>query len=159
LNKFFEWFDTIFLALRAKPVFPPLTSQYFLHVFHHLVTPSIVWLAWRVPFSAAWFGPFSNGFVHVFMYTYYLLTELGMNRKYGGMLITPIQLVQFVMALSIVSFETFYLKECRSDPWAVGWMWFTYFVFLVFFVKLFYDKKQERSSGSANQRDVKKKVQ
>jgi len=157
LSKFLEWFDTIFLALRGKPIFPPLTSQYFLHVFHHLVTPSIVWIAWRVPFSTAWVGPFSNGFVHVFMYFYYFLTELGMNRKYGGMFITPIQLVQFIVALSLITFETLHVSECNSTPWAIAWMWFTYGVFLLFFLKLYFDKKQERSGGRAPRKEDKKK--
>jgi len=159
LSKFLEWFDTIFLALRAKPVLPPLTSQYFLHVFHHLVTPSIVWIAWRVRFSSSWFGPLANGFVHVFMYFYYFATELGMNRKYGGLLITPIQLIQFIIALSLISYETFNMEECRSAPWAIYWMWFTYGLFLLFFLKLFYDKKQERAKGRAPRADKVKKAQ
>jgi hypothetical protein len=84
------------------------------------------------------------------MYGYYFLTELGMNRKYGGMLITPIQLIQFIIALSSTFYEVTHMKECGSTPWALGWMWFTYMVFLVFFLKLFFDKKAERSTGRSN---------
>jgi hypothetical protein len=148
LSKFFEFTDTVLLILRAKPVFPPGNSQYFLHVFHHLVTASIVWITWRVPFSVGWIGPLSNGFVHTFMYAYYFLTELGMNRKYGGILITPIQLIQFILALLGSLPDGIWFNECGTTLWAISWMWFTYGVFLLFFLKLFFDKKAERSAGS-----------
>jgi hypothetical protein len=113
-----------------------------------LVTASIVWITWRVPFSVGWIGPLSNGFVHTFMYGYYFLTELGMNRKYGGILITPIQLIQFILALSGSLPDGIWLNECGTTLWAISWMWFTYGVFLLFFLKLFFDKKAERSSVS-----------
>jgi len=153
LSKYFEWFDTIFLLLRAKAVFPPSNSQYFLHVFHHLVTPSIVWYAWRVHFAGAWIGPLSNGFVHVWMYLYYTLTELGMNRKYGGILITPIQIFQFILAMSTIVYETAFPEKCATSTTALYWMWFTYAVFLGFFIKLYTDKKQERSTGKKGKSD------
>jgi len=162
ISKYAEFTDTILLLLRAKPVFPPANSQYFLHVFHHAVTASIVWVTWRVPFSVGWIGPLSNGFVHTFMYSYYFLTELGMNRKYGGMLITPIQLVQFVLAILSTVYEGTHMKECNTTPWAMYWLWFTYFVFLSFFVKLYVDKAADRASsrplkngGDKNSKDKK----
>jgi len=92
------------------------------------------------------------------MYFYYFLTELGMNRKYGGMLITPIQLVQFIVALTLIVYETLNIQECRTVPWAIYWMWFTYAVFLLFFLKLFFDKKQERAKSVAPRADREKKA-
>lgn len=65
------------------------------------------------------------------------------------MLITPIQLVQFVIALGLVTYETLFPQACDSNQVAVYWMMFTYMVFLVFFVKLYLDKKQQRSESRA----------
>lgn len=74
-----------------------------------------------------------------------------MNRKYGGMLITPIQIVQFVVALLIVTYEGIFMEQCGT-PMAMSWLWFTYVVFLVFFIKLYWDKKRERQHGRVNVR-------
>lgn len=155
LSKFVEYIDSLILVLRAKPLWPPGNSQYFLHVFHHSVTASIVWYAWRTKFSGAWIGPLSNSFVHTFMYAYYFLTDLGMPRTYGGVLITPIQLIQFVIAMLSIVYETINPSECHSDTSSLYWMWFTYSVFLVFFVKLFMDKKKMRAAArvSSNKKD------
>jgi len=148
LSKYLEFIDTVFLLLRAKPVFPPANSQYFLHVFHHLVTASIVWVAWRLPFSGAWTGPFTNSFVHTFMYSYYLLTDLGMDRRWGGIFVTPLQIVQFIMCMSWVAYEGLHTTECNSSGPALAWVWFLYLVFLSFFVKLFMDKGEQRAQRS-----------
>lgn len=139
LSKFVEILDSVLLILRAKPLFPPGNSQYFLHVFHHAVTPSIVWIAWRIPFSGAWVGPLSNGFVHFWMYGYYFLTDFGLSRSWG-VFVTPIQLVQFVLAMLTITYESFNVEACGSTPFALAWMWFTYAVFLAFFIKLYLDK-------------------
>jgi len=110
------------------------------------------------------------------MYSYYFLTELGMNSKYGGVIITPIQLIQFVLAISSTIYEGLYrfpslalalclssicllsnMGHCRSHPYSLYWMWFTYSVFLAFFLKLFMDKKQQRSAAKSG--DKAKKTQ
>jgi len=149
LSKFLEFLDSILLLLRAKPLFPPANSQYLLHVFHHTVTASIVWVAWRMPVSGAWTGPWTNSFVHTFMYGYYFLTDLGMDRRYGGLFITPIQIIQFIFCIALTAYEVFNPEECGSSRWALGWMWFTYVVFLGFFIKLYFDKKQLRNANRA----------
>eukprot|EP01125_Pyxidicula_operculata_P005918 TRINITY_DN2068_c0_g1_i2.p1 TRINITY_DN2068_c0_g1~~TRINITY_DN2068_c0_g1_i2.p1 ORF type:complete len:274 (+),score=46.02 TRINITY_DN2068_c0_g1_i2:834-1655(+) len=147
LSKFWEYIDTVLLIFRNKPVFPPSNPQYFLHVFHHSVTASIVWFAWRVPFSAAWIGPFTNSFVHTLMYGYYLLTDLGMDRRWGGVLITPVQILQFIVCMMSVMYDTFNLQKCKADGYAIAWMLFTYSVFLYFFVVLLFEKKAQRKES------------
>lgn len=145
LSKFYEIVDTLLLVLRAKPVFPPRNAQYTLHIFHHCITASIVWLAWRYPFSSTWFGPITNGFVHTFMYGYYLLTDLGMSRRWGGILITPIQIVQFVVCIASAFPEPIFASVCK--PISVPSMFYTflcYATFLCFFIVLWNQKRQAR---------------
>lgn len=38
LSKFFEFIDSFFLVLNAKPLLPPGRAQYVLHMFHHSTT-------------------------------------------------------------------------------------------------------------------------
>ena len=64
MSKYFEFIDTLFLILKKKEVI-------FLHWYHHMVTPAIVWFAWYYDVTSAWYGPLTNTFVHVLMYTYY----------------------------------------------------------------------------------------
>ncbi|KNC80038.1 hypothetical protein SARC_07584 [Sphaeroforma arctica JP610] len=88
LSKFWEYIDTLFLILGKKQVIG-------LHWFHHLITPSICWVAYQYPGACAWMGPLSNAFVHVCMYTYYTLTYFSMPRTFGKY-ITQIQITQFL---------------------------------------------------------------
>eukprot|EP01128_Nolandella_sp_AFSM9_P007490 TRINITY_DN4119_c0_g1_i1.p1 TRINITY_DN4119_c0_g1~~TRINITY_DN4119_c0_g1_i1.p1 ORF type:complete len:520 (-),score=92.10 TRINITY_DN4119_c0_g1_i1:93-1652(-) len=149
LSKFLEYVDSFLLVAKAKPLLPPGNTQYFLHVFHHSVTASIVWFAWKTQFSGAWVGPLTNAFVHTFMYGYYFFTDLGMPRTYGGVFITPIQLIQFVLAMLTTVYESIYSEKCGTNMQSMLWLWFTYSVFLVLFIKLFLDKKRSRQAARA----------
>lgn len=140
LSKFYEWIDTIFLViLRGKPHMPPNDSQQLLHVFHHTVTPSIVWVAWRLNNAVGWTGPLTNSFVHVLMYAYYALVDYFPVIRRFGVFITPIQLFQFLLCLALLGFEVyFWLTDpgCHSDPIGIAWFSFCYIVFFCLFVKL-----------------------
>jgi hypothetical protein len=86
------------------------------------------------------------------MYGYYFLAELNLiNRRYGGMFITPIQLVQFVICLVLGTYESikyfFQGNQCNNlSPAVASWLWFNYMVFFVFFVNIFFDKSAARST-------------
>lgn len=140
--------DTIVLVLKGKNLIPPDSAGYFLHIYHHSITANIVWIGWRREFTVAWVGPVTNTFVHFFMYGYYFLVELNLiDRKYGGKFITPIQLCQFVLCLSLSIYETIYPAECNNlDYKVVVWLWFNYVIFFSFFVKIFFQKSAERTS-------------
>lgn len=88
LSKFYEFFDTILLLLKAKPAS-------FLHVFHHAGVVLMSWL-WVDQVQTLQFGGLlANTAVHVVMYFYYFLTTLKISpwwKKY----ITSLQIVQFV---------------------------------------------------------------
>jgi len=152
MSKYLEYIDTVFLLLKGKLQMPPTNAQHLLHIFHHTTTGSIVWYSWRHPFSVAWIGPITNLFVHVLMYGYYLATDFGLSRRFGGMFITPIQLVQFVVCILAVVYETINYKECNTDLRVIGWIWFTYVVFLAFFVHVYTSKKEQRDSESTQRR-------
>jgi len=154
LSKFVEYLDTIFLVIKAKGIMPPQNSQYFLHIYHHAITAAIVWACIHYNFTTSWTGPFTNSFVHIFMYAYYGLTEANMiDRRLGGMFITPIQLIQFVFCLVLAFTElvwNLYTNGgCRSDNYVILFMLGNYLIFFSFFVKVYTDKKRERTPGSS----------
>jgi len=147
LSKFLEYIDSLFLVLKGKQIAPPDSSQMFLHVFHHSTTASIVWTTWLFPLSVFWIGPLTNAFVHTIMYGYYFLVEFNLiNRNFGGKYITPIQLIQFVICMFGVTYETINYKECGSDIRVVAWVYGTYLIFFVLFVKVWLDKRNERKA-------------
>src|SRR3989338_8732291 len=147
LSKFVEWFDTISLiVMRGKPQFPPTDSQQFLHVFHHTVTGSIVWVTWRYRMSTSLTGPLTNSIVHVFMYSYYMLTDIYPPIRRFAVFITPIQLIQFVFCLFLSICEIAFLfldpASCKADWHPIAWCFFGYAIFLHLFVILFNEKKK-----------------
>jgi len=145
ISKFLEYIDTIFLLLKAKPIMPPGNSQYFLHIYHHAITAGIVWVSIRYNFSTAWTGPLTNSFVHILMYGYYFLVERkAIDRNLGGKFITPIQLIQFLFCVVSVLIEMV-IGTCNTDFSVMPFMIGNYMIFFVFFAKIFYDKKKERS--------------
>jgi hypothetical protein len=94
------------------------------------------------------------------MYGYYALAELGLiNTAWGGKFITPIQLVQFVMCIAGVAYETIFYEKCGSSQAAVYWLNFTYLIFLIFFVKVYVDKARYRKTLRGKQAQEKQKKQ
>jgi len=153
LSKYVEYFDTIFLIIKDKGIMPPANSQYFLHIYHHAVTAAIVWACMHFQFSTSWTGPLTNSFVHILMYGYYFLTEANLiDRRLGGKFITPIQLIQFIFCLILALVETYMNLEsnggCKTHYGVMAFMLVNYFIFFVFFVKVFIDKKSERTTRS-----------
>jgi len=151
LSKFVEYLDTIFLIIKAKGIMPPENSQYFLHIYHHAVTAAIVWSCMHYHFSTSWTGPVTNAFVHILMYGYYFLAECNLiDRRLGGKFITPIQLIQFVFCIVLAVIETIWNfisnGGCGTNINVVIFMFTNYAIFLSFFVKVYLDKKTERTS-------------
>lgn len=71
-NKYIELLDTTFMVLRKKN-----NQISFLHVYHHCL---LIWAWFAVcKFAAggdAYFGALANSFIHVVMYSYYLMSLL-----------------------------------------------------------------------------------
>lgn len=72
-SKFTEFFDTLFFIMRKR--YDQVST---LHVIHHGIMPASVW--WGVKFTpgghSSFFG-LLNTFVHIIMYTYYMLAAMG----------------------------------------------------------------------------------
>lgn len=68
LSKYYEFFDTVFLALAQKPTIP-------LHLWHHAAMPFVTWSWLSGPWlEGAWWCAFVNSLIHTIMYSYYLAT-------------------------------------------------------------------------------------
>lgn len=97
LSKYYEYLDTIIMALRKKPII-------FLHMFHHAAVVPVTWTwlhdQWLV---GAWWCTMVNSLVHTFMYYYYLQTALGRD-VWWKRFITVGQLFQFFTGFLVVSF-------------------------------------------------------
>lgn len=112
--KYIELIDTIFLALKKKPLA-------FLHVFHHSATALLCFSQLNGKTSISWTVITLNLTVHVIMYYYYYATAGGAKiwwKKY----LTTMQIVQFILDLFIVYFGTWqhFAHAYRPDLPHVG---------------------------------------
>ncbi|ABO94747.1 predicted protein [Ostreococcus lucimarinus CCE9901] len=102
VSKIYEFVDTFIMLLKRN-----LRQVSFLHVYHHSTISFIWWMiARRAPGGDAYFSAALNSWVHVCMYTYYLLSALiGKNNdkrvKYlwWGRHLTQMQMLQFLCNL------------------------------------------------------------
>ncbi|XP_067933604.1 very long chain fatty acid elongase 2-like [Watersipora subatra] len=133
ISKPIEFMDTVLMVLRKK------NSQItFLHVFHHATMFNIWWFCIRlIPGGQGWLASSLNSFVHVFMYTYYLLNLFPSVRKYlwWKRYITQLQLCQFVIVL--VHTVNTYLSGCDFPMWSIV-MLTAYMVILIALFTNFY---------------------
>ncbi|XP_044017735.1 elongation of very long chain fatty acids protein AAEL008004-like isoform X2 [Aphidius gifuensis] len=136
-SKFTEFFDTIFFVMRKKTdhVSP-------LHVIHHGIMPMSVWFGVKyTPGGHATFFGLLNTFVHIIMYSYYLLAALGPSiqpylwwKKY----LTALQMIQF-LAIILHAFQLVFI-DCNY-PKAVVWFVGLHAVMFYFLFNNFYKQK------------------
>lgn len=94
--KLIELLDTVFFVLRKKN-----RQITFLHLYHHSMMPIFCWIG--VKFVAGGHGTLLgviNSFIHIIMYTYYMLSAFGPNiQKYlwWKKYLTILQIVQFII--------------------------------------------------------------
>lgn len=150
LAKLTELLDTVFFVLRKKD-----RQVTFLHLYHHTVMPMISWGATKYfPGGHGTFIGFINSFVHIIMYTYYLLAALGPHlQKYlwWKKYITTLQLLQFCIAFIHSMQLLFY--DCGYPRWS------TCFTMpnAIFFYYLFYDFYNKAYSAEDKQRALERK--
>ncbi|CAO1408625.1 unnamed protein product [Diamesa tonsa] len=143
IGKIIDLLDTVFFVLRKK------NSQItFLHVYHHalMVLSSYVY----VKFYSGGGHPVSlgiiNGYVHCFVYGYYLLTAFKPELK-GSMwwkkYITVIQLVQFAILMLHFGVPLF-MEECCYPKHVLGFIFmqnaFMFAMFFDFYIKTYVRK-------------------
>ncbi|XP_070153889.1 very long chain fatty acid elongase 7-like [Polyergus mexicanus] len=149
LAKLTELLDTVFFVLRKKE-----KQITFLHMYHHTVMPMISWGATKYyPGGHGIFIGIINSFVHIIMYTYYLLAALLPHyqcRRYlwWKKYITTLQMTQFCLAFlhncQLLFYDCDYPKISLVFvlPNAV----FFYFLFSDFYNNAYTPKKENDDS-------------
>eukprot|EP00171_Calliarthron_tuberculosum_P012913 IDg12913t1 len=91
-SKVVEFLDTVFMIVEGR-----LRQVSFLHVFHH-VSILTYWfcITWMVPGSDAYFSLAGNSFIHVAMYSYYLMASFGYS-PWWKYYMTKAQILQFCL--------------------------------------------------------------
>ncbi|XP_014274660.1 very long chain fatty acid elongase 7 isoform X1 [Halyomorpha halys] len=144
LNKILDLMDTVFFVLRKKQ-----SHITFLHLFHHTTMILSTWITvvyFREQVGAI-FG-FLNITVHIFMYSYYLLSSFGpwMQRYlWWKKHLTRMQMLQFILMLAILA--KMKMVNCTVSPgfWTLWCFNITSFfiLFLQFYIKSYRKKKVE----------------
>ncbi|KAK0166823.1 hypothetical protein PV327_004306 [Microctonus hyperodae] len=148
-SKFTEFFDTIFFVLRKKN-----NHVSTLHVIHHGCMPMSVWFGVKfTPGGHSTFFGLLNSFVHIVMYSYYLLAALGPHvqpylwwKKY----LTAFQMVQFI-AIMIHAFQLLFI-DCnypKAFVWWIGLHAVMFFFLFNEFYKQSYSVKKQRAQNAA----------
>ncbi|XP_026729756.1 elongation of very long chain fatty acids protein 7-like [Trichoplusia ni] len=115
LLKVVDLLDTIFFVLRKK-----FNQVSFLHVYHHTGMVLLTWGSTTyLPGGHGSMVGVINSFVHVFMYSYYLLTVIVPSIKKAIWIkkfVTQLQIIQFfllVAHMSVIVFKT----DCEYPRW------------------------------------------
>ncbi|KAK0081258.1 hypothetical protein PV326_007777 [Microctonus aethiopoides] len=139
----------IFFVLRKKN-----NHVSTLHVIHHGCMPMSVWFGVKfTPGGHSTFFGLLNSFVHIVMYSYYLLAALGPQvqpylwwKKY----LTAFQMVQFI-AIMIHAFQLLFI-DCnypKAFVWWIGLHAVMFFFLFNEFYKQSYSEKKQRAQNAA----------
>ncbi|XP_063820944.1 very long chain fatty acid elongase AAEL008004-like isoform X2 [Ostrinia nubilalis] len=147
-SKFTEFFDTIFFVLRKK--FDHVST---LHVIHHGVMPMSVWFGVKfTPGGHSTFFGLLNTFVHIIMYSYYMLAAMGPHMRpylWWKRYLTTLQMVQFV-GIMVHAFQLLFI-DCdypRAFVWWIG----MHAVMFFFLFKDFYNQSYSKPKVRARDR-------
>ncbi|CAF4899036.1 unnamed protein product [Pieris macdunnoughi] len=148
-SKFTEFFDTIFFVLRKK--FDHVST---LHVIHHGVMPMSVWFGVKfTPGGHSTFFGLLNTFVHIIMYTYYMVSAMGPRWKrflWWKKYLTTLQMAQFI-GIMLHAFQLLFI-ECdypRAFVWWIGMHAVMFFFLFKDFYNQSYSKSKVRASSPA----------
>ncbi|KAM9804023.1 very long chain fatty acid elongase 5 [Neosynchiropus ocellatus] len=165
-SKLIEFMDTFFFILRKNN-----HQITFLHVYHHVSMLNIWWFTMNwVPCGQAFFGACINCFVHVVMYSYYMLSAIPAMRPYlwWKKYITQLQLIQF--CITVLHTASAVVWPCGFP---LGWVVFliSYMITLIVFFSNFYSQAYKKpkavesqqnswnsTNGNANSRQRRRKV-
>jgi elongation of very long chain fatty acids protein 4 len=136
-SKIVEFIDTMIMI--AKKNEHQLT---FLHMYHH-VTIFMIWWAvvYYAPGGDSYFSAAQNSFVHVLMYSYYLLRGLGVDLDKYKKYVTQLQMFQFLVNI----FQASYHMVASCDyPRFLAYLLFFYMITLLALFLNFYRKGLQR---------------
>ncbi|XP_060801119.1 elongation of very long chain fatty acids protein 7-like [Amyelois transitella] len=146
LLKVIDLLDTVFFVLRKK-----INQVSFLHVYHHTGMVVLIWGA--VTYFPGGHGTLVgviNTFVHVVMYSYYLITVWDPSLKgnlWWKKYITQLQILQFlwlVVHMGVIVFKT----DCEYPRWTAAIFLpqnlFMLILFIDFYIKTYIRKPKEK---------------
>jgi len=143
-SKYIEYLDTYWMIFRGKL---GLNPRCFLQVYHHFVTPAIVYLSLFYPFGHSWVGPLTNSFVHVNMYFYYGCSYFFSGnktfRKFGNPIFYT-QMTQFFLCVVVGVLDLYHAGHTNS--FSIQYCISQYFVFVGLFT-LFFMQRQKEMKG------------
>ena len=144
LLKYYELLDTIFLALKHKPIG-------FLHAYHHPATLVLTWGQLVDCTGVQWVVISLNLLVHTVMYFYYAMAALKIRIPWKRM-VTVLQIGQFVIDLAACYYAWFELSvwgTCFATFRAglVGCFILTSYLYLFidFYNEIYATKKQKKA--------------
>ncbi|XP_071452990.1 very long chain fatty acid elongase 7-like [Hetaerina americana] len=150
--KLTEFFDTISFVLRKKN-----DHISWLHVIHHGTMPLSVWFGVKfTPGGHSTFFGMLNTFVHIVMYSYYLLASFGPKyQKYiwWKKYLTALQMVHFVLIM-LHSFQLLFRENCGYPVFFVWWIGCHAIMFYVFFTGFFKEKYGKASQILKNKPQI-----
>lgn len=151
--KLIELLDTVFFVLRKKN-----QQISILHLYHHTLMPVCGWVGVR--FFAGGHGTLLgviNSFVHVIMYTYYMLSSIGPHmQKYlwWKKYLTLLQLIQFCIVFCHIAQVLF--NGCDFPKFIAFLLSFNTLIFIYMFSS-FYLQNYTNNEGK-RKREVKEAV-
>lgn len=142
--KYIDLLDTVFHILRKKS-----NLVTFLHVYHHAMTPLILWLSLKftpmAPINGV--GTVLNAFVHMVMYSYFALAACGPSIQrylWWKRYITQIQLVQFIVAAFYFPLFAYLQRGYNSTVlWFLSLHPFIFFALFMHFYRVTYSSRKE----------------
>ncbi|KAL7292505.1 hypothetical protein TKK_0014080 [Trichogramma kaykai] len=139
-SKITELLDTVFFILRKK-----YNQVSFLHVYHHTITALFSWCYLKfLPGEQGIIIGFLNSFVHIVMYSYYLIAALGPEYKkylWWKKYMTWLQLIQFGMMLIYLMYTLVF--DCRM-PKALTYFFVTNVIIFIYLFSDFYIKSYNK---------------
>ncbi|XP_018394932.1 PREDICTED: elongation of very long chain fatty acids protein AAEL008004-like [Cyphomyrmex costatus] len=110
--KVLDLMDTVFFVLRKKQ-----SQITFLHLYHHIGIVMGTWGAVKwLPGGHVTFLGLINTFVHVIMYTHYLLAAMKINTSLWKKHITQLQLIQFFL-ITLHYLQLAWVEDCGFPIW------------------------------------------
>ncbi|TPX57570.1 very-long-chain 3-oxoacyl-CoA synthase [Powellomyces hirtus] len=110
LSKYYEMVDTAIILLKGRK--PSLLQSY-----HHAGAILSMWLCVRSHAAATWIFVLFNSFIHTLMYSYYILTTMGMHpQQKVKKTLTRMQIIQFLTGGTIAASYPFIPGCLKLDP-------------------------------------------
>ncbi|XP_011151304.2 elongation of very long chain fatty acids protein AAEL008004 [Harpegnathos saltator] len=141
--KVVDLLNTFFFVLRKKQ-----SQVSFLHVYHHFGMVMITWVGTKYyPGGHCTFIGVINTFVHMIMYTHYLLSSMKIDTKPWKKYITQLQILQFFILAYHIS--QLLWTDCGYPRWIALVLLPQYVFMLVLFVEFYYNAYSKKKPTSA----------